>query len=270
MDGWSLPIVLRELFASYDGQRLPPAGSYRRFVSWLADRDQDGARMAWGQVLAGFDTPTVVGPPNRLELAARAKASFQVPEQLTAAISEFARAQHTTINTVLHGAFAQLLIGITGRPDVVFGTTVSGRSAELPGAELMVGLFINTVPVRANITAATTTADLLDQLHRAHNHTFEHQHLALSEIHRITGQERLFDTVFVYENYPIDTAVGSGVDRLAVTESPPRVQPLPAGDPSPTRHRIESSRRIQHLGVRPGRQRHTLQALHPGAGGHDL
>ena len=218
MDGWSLPIVLRELFASYDGQRLPPAGSYRRFVSWLADRDQDGARMAWGQVLAGFDTPTLVGPPNRLELAARARASFQVPEQLTAAISELARAQQTTINTVLHGAFAQLLIGMTGRPDVVFGTTVSGRSAELPGAESMVGLLINTVPVRASITAATTTADLLDLLHRAHNQTFEHQHLALSDIHRITGQERLFDTVFVYENYPIDTALGSGVDGLAVTE----------------------------------------------------
>ena len=218
MDGWSLPIVLRELFASYAGQRLPPAGSYRRFVSWLADRDQDGARMAWGQVLAGFDTPTLVGPPNRLELAARARASFQVPEQLTAAISELARAQHTTINTVLHGSFAQLLIGMTGRPDVVFGTTVSGRSAELPGAESMVGLLINTVPVRASITTATTTADLLDQLHRAHNHTFEHQHLALSDIHRITGQERLFDTVFVYENYPIDTALGSGVDGLAVTE----------------------------------------------------
>ena len=218
MDGWSLPIVLRELFASYAGQRLTPAGSYRRFVSWLADRDQDAARTAWGQVLAGFDSPTVVGPPNRLELAARARASFQVPEQLTAAISELARAHQTTINTVLHGAFAQLLIGMTGRPDVVFGTTVSGRSAELPGAESMVGLLINTVPVRAAITAATTTADLLDHLHRAHNQTLDHQHLALSDIHRITGHEQLFDTLFVYENYPIDTTTPLGVDGLAITE----------------------------------------------------
>ena len=90
--------------------------------------------------------------------------------------------------------------------------------AEMAGAEAMVGLLINTVPVRAAITAATSTADLLDQLHRAHNQTFEHQHLALSDIHRITGQQRLFDTVFVYENYPIDAAVLSGVDGLAVTE----------------------------------------------------
>ena len=80
------------------------------------------------------------------------------------------------------------------------------------------GLFINTVPVRASITAATTTADLLDQLQNAYNHTLEHQHLALSEIHRVTGQDQLFDTFFVYENYPLDPAALSGTDGLAVTE----------------------------------------------------
>ncbi len=109
-------------------------------------------------------------------------------------------------------------MGLTGQHDVAFGAVVSGRPAELAGAESMVGLLINTVPVRANITPATTTTDLLDQLQNAHNHTLEHQHLALSEIHRITGQERLFDTVFVYENYPIDTGAPLGVDGLAITE----------------------------------------------------
>ena len=82
----------------------------------------------------------------------------------------------------------------------------------------MVGLLINTVPVRATITPATTTADLLDQLQRAHNDTLEHQHLALSEIHRVTGHDQLFDTLFVYENYPIDTAALSGAHELAITE----------------------------------------------------
>jgi non-ribosomal peptide synthetase component F len=74
------------------------------------------------------------------------------------------------------------------------------------------------VPVRATITPATTTTELLDQLRSAHNHTLEHQHLALSDIHRITGHKRLFDTVFVYENYPTDTAALSGTDGLAITE----------------------------------------------------
>ena len=82
----------------------------------------------------------------------------------------------------------------------------------------MVGLLINTVPVRADITAATTVAELLDQLQRAYNDTLEHQHLALGEIHRVTGHDQLFDTVFVYENYPIDTGALLGVQELAITE----------------------------------------------------
>ncbi|PQM48177.1 Chondramide synthase cmdD [Mycobacterium talmoniae] len=82
----------------------------------------------------------------------------------------------------------------------------------------MVGLLINTVPVRATLTPTTTTADLLDQLQTDHTHTLEHQHLGLNEIHRTTGHERLFDTVLVYENYPVDTAALSGGDGLAITE----------------------------------------------------
>ena len=217
MDGWSLPILLGEVFASYYGQWLPAAGSYRSFVTWLAGRDHEAARAVWHEVLAGFDTPTLVGPPDRLGLGERGVASFRVPEQTTQALSELARSCRTTVSTVLQAAWAQLLCGLTGQHDVVFGTTVSGRPAEVADAESMVGLFINTVPVRARITPATTTTDLLDQLQSAHNDTFEHQHLALRDIHRITGLERLFDTLFVYENYPLDTAALPSVDGLAVT-----------------------------------------------------
>ena len=93
-----------------------------------------------------------------------------------------------------------------------------GARTEVPGAESMVGLLINTVPVRATITAATTTTDLFGQLQNAHHDTLEHQHLALAEIHRITGQDRLFDTLFVYENYPVDTDALSSDHGLAITE----------------------------------------------------
>ena len=218
VDGWSLPILLQEIFASYYGQRLPAAGSYRRFVSWLADRDLDAAHSAWREVLAGFDTPTLVGPSARLELGPRATNSFQVSEETTRALGELARSHHTTVNIVLQGVWAQLLMYLTGHRDVVFGTAVSGRPAEVPGAESMVGLLINTVPVRAHITPATTTADLLDQLHNANNHTLDHQHLALSEIHRVTGHDHLFDTLFVFENYPVDTGALFGTNELAITE----------------------------------------------------
>ena len=218
LDGWSRPILLGEIFASYHGQRLAAAGPYRSFVSWLADRDLEAARAAWREVFAGFETPTLVGPPGGLGVGPRGVESFWVSAETTRALSELARSCHTTVNTVLQGAWAQLLCWLTGHHDVAFGTAVSGRPAELAGADSMVGLLINTVPVRANIAAATTVADLLDQLQSAHNDTLEHQHLALSEIHRLTGQDRLFDTVFVYENYPIDTGVLLDANELAITE----------------------------------------------------
>ena len=228
LDGWSMPILLGEIFAGYYGQRLPAAAPYRTFVSWLADRDRDAARAAWGEVFAGFDTPTLGQPAGAAGPGQQGVKSFRLPAEITQAVSELARSRRTTVNTVLQGAFAQLLCWLTGQHDVVFGTTVSGRPAEVVGAESMVGLLINTVPVRANITAATTTADLLDQLQGAYNDTLEHQHLALSEIHRITGQEKLFDTLFAYENYPIDTGALAGT-----TNWPSPISP--AGNPPTTR-----------------------------------
>ena len=170
-------------------------------------------------MLTGFDTPTLVGPPDRLGLGPRDLQSFSVSEEITRALGELARSHHTTVSTVLQAAFAQLLCSLTGQHDVAFGAVVSGRPAEVVDADSMVGLLINTVPVRANITPTTTTTDLLEQLQRAHNHTLEHQHLALRDIHRITGQERLFDTVFVYENYPTDTAaLLGGAHELVITD----------------------------------------------------
>ncbi|WP_156669618.1 non-ribosomal peptide synthetase, partial [Mycobacterium sp. E3339] len=216
MDGWSLPIVLREIFAGYYRERLPAVTPYRSYLTWLANRDVAAAHAAWRHVLDGFDGPTLVRPPGRA--GRRGVATSRVPAETTRALSALARSSHTTVSTVLQAAWAQLLAWLTGQDDVVFGAVVSGRPAEVPGAESMVGLLINTVPVRATITAATTVAGLLDQLRRAHNQTLEHEHLALSEIHRATGHDQLFDTLFVYENYPIDTAALAGAQDVTVTD----------------------------------------------------
>jgi amino acid adenylation domain-containing protein/non-ribosomal peptide synthase protein (TIGR01720 family) len=218
LDGWSMPILLQEIFAAFSGQRLPAPTSYRKFVTWLAARDHDAARDAWHDTLAGFETPTLVGPPGRAAHGQRGIESFQVPEDITRALGELARSQHTTVNIVLQAAFARLLASLTGQHDVASGTSGSGRPAEVPGAESMVGLLINTVPVRASFAPSTTTAELLDQLQGAHIHTLEHQHLALNDIHHIAGQDRLFDTLFVFENYPIDPNTSLGVDGLGISE----------------------------------------------------
>ena len=218
LDGWSMPILLQEIFAGYYGQHLNAAVPYRRFVTWLAERDHAAAEAAWGQVLAGFDTPTLVGQPDRLSLGQRGVNSFRVSAETTAALGELARSQRTTVNTVLQAAWAQLLCGLTGQRDVAFGAAVSGRPTDMVGAETMVGLLINTVPVRADLAAAGTTAGLLEQLQNAYNETVDHQHLALRDIHRITGVDQLFDTLFVYENYPVDASALGEVNGLAITD----------------------------------------------------
>jgi glycopeptidolipid biosynthesis protein len=217
LDGWSKPLLLQEIFASYYGHRLPAATSYRKFVTWLASQDRGAAHAAWREVFDGFETPTLVGPPQRMGLGPRDVEDFQVSAETTQALTELARSCHTTVSTVLQAAWAQVLMRMTGQPDVAFGTAVSGRPTDLPGAESIVGLMINTVPIRANITAATTIADLLEQLQKSYTDTLEHQYLGLNEIHRATGHDQLFDTMFVYENYPIDTAALSGVQDLTIT-----------------------------------------------------
>ncbi len=218
IDGWSKPILLQEIFASYYGHRLPTPVPYRRFVTWLTDQDHAAAQAAWREVFGGFDTPTLVGRPGRAGTGLRGYESLQLPADTTRALGHLARSCRTTVSTVLQAAWAQMLYSLTGQQDVAFGIAVSGRPTDVPGADSMVGLMINTVPVRASITAETTIADLLEQLQEAHTHTLEHQHLALSEIHRITGHDQLFDTVFAYENYPIDTGALSGADGLAISE----------------------------------------------------
>ncbi|OBG78175.1 MULTISPECIES: non-ribosomal peptide synthetase [unclassified Mycobacterium] len=218
MDGWSLPILLREILSHYYGEQLPAPATYRSYLTWLASQDRAAAQAAWSEVLAGFDTPTLVGPPARLGLGRRGVESYRMSAEHTRALGELARACHTTVNTVLQAGWAQLLMRLTGQHDVAFGTAVSGRPADLIGAESMIGLLINTVPVRASVGADSTVADLLSQLQQHHNDTLDHEHLALSDIHRVTGHDQLFDTLFLYENYPIDTSVPLGFHELAITD----------------------------------------------------
>ena len=216
IDGWSLPILMQEICAGYFGQRLPATGTYRDFVSWLAERDHDAAGAAWRHALDGFEHPTLVAVP--ADPGPRGVESYRLSADITKAVGEVARSCHTTVNTVLQAAWAQLLMTMTGQRDVVFGTAVSGRPAEVSGSDTIVGLLINTVPVRAHARADDTVVDLLSQLQTAHNDTVEHEHLSLSEIHQLTGHARLFDTLFLYENYPLDTGAFSGAHELAFTD----------------------------------------------------
>ena len=193
---------------SYFGHRLPApvlVPTVRHLVG--SSRIAMPHKRRGGKVLAGFDTPTLVGPPGRLSLGRRGIESFHVSAETTQALGELARSCRTTVSTVLQAGWAQMLMWLTGQHDVAFGTAVSGRPVDLPGAESMVGLMINTVPVRASITADDHHRRFAGASCKALTLTrWSTNTLALHEIHRATGHDQLFDTVFVYENYPIDTA----------------------------------------------------------------
>ncbi|MFJ9041078.1 amino acid adenylation domain-containing protein [Streptomyces sp. NPDC102406] len=211
LDGWSMPLLVRELFELYatrgDDSALPRVAPYRTYLGWLAQQDRAAALDAWRTALAGIEAPTLLAGR-----AAHAPGAGELPRKLvldldpatTSRLRETARAHRLTLNTLVQGAWGLLLGRLTGRPDVLFGTTVSGRPPEIPGIETMVGLFINTVPVRLRPEPGETLAALLTRLQDEQGRLLGSQHVGLTEIRGTTGLDELFDTLAVFENYPMD------------------------------------------------------------------
>ncbi|WP_308117807.1 condensation domain-containing protein, partial [Streptomyces anatolicus] len=207
MDGWSMPVLLGELSQVYaaggDASVLKPAASYGDYLVWLGRQDKEAARDAWRAELAGADEPTLVAPADAGGTPVLPDEHLvRLPEETTRALAETARAQGLTVNTVVQGAWALVLARLAGRTDVVFGATVAGRPAELPGVESMVGLLINTLPVRVPLEGAEPVSRMLARLQERQAALMAHQHFGLSEIQRLAGPGAVFDTLVVYENYP--------------------------------------------------------------------
>ena len=142
----------------------------------------------------------------------------ELTEALTEALSNQARTLGLTLNSVLQGAWAILLWKLTGRQDVVFGVTVAGRPAEIPGIETMVGLFINTLPVRVRLRPSESLSEFFGRLQHNQSELIAHQHLGLAEIQSLAGLGDLFDTLVVFENYPVDrSALAQPVAGLTLT-----------------------------------------------------
>lgn len=208
LDGWSMPLLVRELFALYgngaDAAALPRVTPYRDYLAWLARQDQDADEAAWRSALAGLEGPTRIAPDAGHATGEPRTVSVDLSEELTAGLTALARGRGITLNTVVSGAWGILLGALTGRDDVVFGTTVSGRPPELAGVDAMIGLFINTVPVRVRLRADEPVVELLGRLQQEQSELLDHQHVSLSAIQRLAGQGELFDTLAVFENYPFD------------------------------------------------------------------
>ncbi|WP_367133476.1 MULTISPECIES: amino acid adenylation domain-containing protein [Streptomyces] len=211
-DGWSLPILLGDLFTLYRGSDhdpgLPAVRPYREFLGWLAEQDRPAATRAWKAALSGLKQPTLLaGTADAARDPAPAGTLLtRLPAELTGRLTAAARRRGLTVNTLIQAAWALLLGRVTGSTDVVFGATVSGRPPALPGVDGMAGLFINTVPVRVRPEPGEPLSALLQRLQDQQAELSGHHHLALMDIHRATGLPTLFDTVLAFENYPFDAA----------------------------------------------------------------
>ncbi len=217
LDGWSVPVLVQEVFACYEALRygeavqLPRPRPYRDFIAWLQEQELTVAESFWRRLLRGFRTPTPLG----IECSGRvtkpehrryAEASMRFSEPASDGFHQFVQRHRLTLNSLLQGGWAALLGRYSGEPGVVFGAVSAGRPATLAGVDKMLGLFINTLPVRVAMPNGEPAVDWLLALQeqQAEARQFEHTPLpqvhAWSEIHLGTP---LFESLFVFENYPV-------------------------------------------------------------------
>lgn len=204
LDGWSLPIVLRDVLAAYRAELLVAPRPFTDQIAWLASRQNDRVRSFWAGRLAGL-------PPSHLALPARAAPHVRrIDRFLSAASSDAvthcARGADVTPSVFFNAAWALLLAESGLGRDVVFGITVAGRSSGVRGIETMPGLFINTLPLRVTLRPNEPVRGLLARLQREQADLVEAEHDRLSDILRVAGAQAgpPFDTLVVFENYPQD------------------------------------------------------------------
>jgi len=232
LDGWSVPPLLREVFILYEAlcrnvpAQLPPARPYRDYILWLQSQPLEEAERYWREKLRGLTSPTtlalgrgaIAGSVERGEGAEGEYREEWLPFNAaeTAELSAMARRSQVTLNTIIQGAWTILLSRYTGEADVVYGTTVAGRPAELRGVEQMVGLFINTLPVRVRINERERVSELLRGLQAEAVEMRQYEHSPLIEVAKWSEVPRgipLFESVLAFENYPTDAALSEQIKQ---------------------------------------------------------
>ncbi|HSF39388.1 MAG TPA: non-ribosomal peptide synthase/polyketide synthase [Thermoanaerobaculia bacterium] len=229
IDGWSIPVLVQELGSIYAALRegrepaLPPARPFSDYIAWLLRQDQSRAEPFWREELAGFTAPNSLGIDHAAEAHGASGYSEQrirVSREVTAELQALAARHRLTLQTVTLGAWALLVSRYSSEEDVVFGSVVSGRPAALPGVETMIGMLINTLPVRVRVDDAEPLVPWLHRLQESQLARQEFEHSPLTQIQRwseVPAGSQMFETIYVFENYPAagDGDGGSGGLRIS-------------------------------------------------------
>ncbi|HMQ69064.1 MAG TPA: amino acid adenylation domain-containing protein [Ignavibacteria bacterium] len=234
MDGWSYPVIQKEVFEIYKNLKenkdteLPRPASFKEYILWLNQKNQKEKASAdnfWKKELAGIYSPT----PMPADYSSIEKVSEEISElgiklspEITSGLQDLARNNQITLNTIIQGAWAFILSTYRGEDDVIFGGTVSGRNPELKGIEKMVGMFINTLPVRIKINNNKFIKDWLKEIQEGHIERDQYSYSSLVDIQncsQMTSGEKLFNNILVFENYPLDKSFENGIAGIKITDA---------------------------------------------------
>ncbi|HKH47032.1 MAG TPA: amino acid adenylation domain-containing protein [Thermoanaerobaculia bacterium] len=229
VDGWSVGLLLKELFTCYAAlaagrePALARARSYGDYIAWLQRQDAAEAEAFWRRSLAGLATPTLIaGGDGRGAAGFRQsqRQSVRLSQEATTALRELARRHRLTLNTLMQGAWALLLAQTNGGGEVVFGGTVAGRPGDLPGVDSIVGPFINTLPVRVEVDPERPLLPWLEELQERQSEARRYEHAPLYEIQTWSGLPAgtaLFDNILVFESYPLDGSLAGLLPELSMS-----------------------------------------------------
>jgi amino acid adenylation domain-containing protein len=224
MDGWSSARFISEALQLYHGKPVAEAGAhYGDYIAWLEVQDRDAAERFWRGELAKFEEPTLLAEAfggRRHSQMGHRRCHTRLDESATERLKAFARRERITLNTLMQGVWSLLLQRYTGQPTVTFGVTVAGRPATLDGASKMLGLFINTLPVVETLAPECSVGDWLRQLQERNAAMRDYEHTPLYDIQGWAKQsgQALFDSIIVFENYPIERSMAAGESELSFSE----------------------------------------------------
>ena len=230
LDGWSNPVLLKELFIIYENMlkgydvSLPPARPFKEYITWLNKQDKQHADSYWKNLLMNVTGPTPLNvdklPNPRTHADRYGKQSIRLNKDDSLLLFNMAREEGLTINTVVQGAWSLLLHHYSRENDVIFGATVSGRPASIPDVQNMVGLFINTLPMRISIQAEQFTTDWLHDIQKQGVMLRDFEYSSLADVQKQSGMESgaLFESILVFENYPVEEEMGKNKTSLSLTD----------------------------------------------------